>query len=272
MIWRWLICFSAVTAAANGATVTGTVELRDSRVSAVVRQKDFSGVVISATQVGGLQSPLAPGHAVMHQKGKVFQPHILPVTAGTAVDFPNDDLIFHNAFSSFNGQIFDVGLYPPGASRTVRFARSGAVRVFCNIHPSMSAVILVLDTPWFAQTARDGSWKLDLPAGEYEVRFFHERATPQSLAGLTTRISVGPEALHTPTVSISEAGYIVADHKNKYGHEYGPSADDQILYPTSLPRRAEIGSADEVPLSSLEDSALYRARNHVVAGCGGISG
>ena len=56
-------------------------------------------------------------------------------------------LIFHNAFSSYNGQIFDVGLYPPGTSKSVHFTRPGVVRVFCNIHPSMSAVILVLTTP-----------------------------------------------------------------------------------------------------------------------------
>src|SRR6202044_1888521 len=105
------------------------------------------------------------------QKGKMFMPHILPVMAGTTVDFPNLDPIFHNAFSSYSGQIFDVGLYPPGTSRSVRFTREGVVRVFCNIHSSMSAMIVVLATPYFAVTGRDGSFALpDVPPGEYTLR------------------------------------------------------------------------------------------------------
>ena len=89
----------------------------------------------------------------MRQKNKTFSPHILAISAGTFVDFPNDDPIFHNAFSSYSGEIFDVGLYAPGTSRSVQFSRAGIVRVFCNIHSSMSAVIVVLPTPYFATTA-----------------------------------------------------------------------------------------------------------------------
>src|SRR5271165_6460234 len=148
MISRWLICFSLIAATTDAATVSGTVELRDSRVPSVSKQKDFSGVVISAQRVDAPPPAPTPGHAVMLQKGKTFTPHILAITTGTAVDFPNSDPIFHNAFSSYDGQIFDVGLYPPGSSRSVRFARPGVVRVFCNIHPTMSAIILVLNTPY----------------------------------------------------------------------------------------------------------------------------
>jgi hypothetical protein len=86
----------------------------------------------------------------MIQKNKMFTPHVLAVPLSGSVSFPNLDPIFHNAFSNFNGQIFDVGLYKPGSSRTVVFKRAGIVRVFCNIHPQMSAVIAVLDTPYFA--------------------------------------------------------------------------------------------------------------------------
>ena len=97
----------------------------------------------------------------MLQKNKVFVP---PVAAGTAVDFPNADPIFHNAFSSYDGQIFDVGLYPPGTTRSVYFRRACFVRVFCKIHAAMSAVILVLPTPYFATTAKDGTFRIDVPA------------------------------------------------------------------------------------------------------------
>jgi hypothetical protein len=170
-------------------------------------------------------------HAVMLQKGKMFLPHLLPVVLGTTVDFPNSDPIFHNAFSSYSGQIFDVGLYPPGTTRSVRFIRPGAVRVFCNIHPSMSAIILVLNTPYFASTAKDGSFEMNVPPGDYDIRVFHERATEQTISGLSLRIVVSGEPVKIPTIAVSEAGYLLAPHKNKYGHEYDSPPDDQTLYP-----------------------------------------
>jgi hypothetical protein len=239
MIWRSLICFSfiglaafaAVVSTAYGATLSGTIVLRDSRVDAVNKQKDYSGVVVSAQPVGGQLPPPPVAHTTMLQKGKMFTPHVLPVMAGTTVDFPNSDPIFHNAFSSYNGQIFDVGLYPPGTSRSVRFTRLGVLRVFCNIHPTMSAIILVLNTPYFVKTAKNGSFELNVPPGEYDLGVFHERATEQELTGLARRVLVSEPALRVPPIMLSEAGYLVAPHKNKYGRDYPPSSDDQVLYP-----------------------------------------
>jgi plastocyanin len=236
MMWRSLICFSLGAGFASAATLSGTVVLSDSRVAAVNKQRDFSGVVISARLVKAflpVESPVhasPPIHALMEQKGKMFMPHILPIAAGTTVDFPNFDPIFHSAFSSYSGQIFDVGLYPPGTSRSVRFTRSGVVRVFCNIHPTMSAIILVLDTPWFASTAKDGSFELEVPPGDYELNVFHERATDWQLTGLSRRIVVSEPALRVPPITVSEAGYLVAPHKNKYGRDYPPTPDDQGFY------------------------------------------
>jgi plastocyanin len=230
MIWRLLICSSLAVPALYGATLSGTIALRDSHVEAVIKQKDYSGVIIYAQPVN--PEPVAPARrATMLQKNKMFQPHVLPVVTGTTVDFPNADPIFHNAFSSYNGQIFDVGLYPPGTNRSVRFSRPGVVRVFCNIHPSMSAIILVLNTPYFATTGKDGSFEMNLPPGDYDVRAFHERATEQTLAGLSLRIVVGNEPVKIPQIAVSEAGYLLSPHRNKYGHEYDSAPDDQSLYP-----------------------------------------
>jgi plastocyanin len=230
MIWRSLICSSVVLLAAQGATLTGTVQLRDSRVDAVNKRQDYRGIVVSLRPVG--QSPPAPPskHVVMLQKNKAFTPHVLPVVAGSFVDFPNADLIFHNAFSSYNGQIFDIGLYPPGTSRSVHFTRPGVVRVFCNIHPSMSAVILVLATPWFTTTSSDGSFRLEVPPGTYELSVFHERATEQTLQALTQRV-VLTDQMTLPPVVVSEAGFLVSQHKNKYGTAYAPQPDDKSVYP-----------------------------------------
>jgi plastocyanin len=259
MIWLWRICFrrwgthAQVTnlrhkrlaatammslwlcAAGNAVTVSGTVQLRESRIASVARGKDYSGVVISLQPVNAPASVASGKHVTMLQKDKMFTPHILPLMAGTTVDFPNGDPIFHNAFSSYSGQIFDIGLYPPGTSRSVRFQRPGIVRVFCNIHASMSAIILVLSTPYFAVTPHDGSFHMEVPSGSYDLAVFHERATEPSLQSLSSRILVTSEALRLPPIAVSEAGYLMAPHKNKYGKDYDPPPDDKSLYPATHP-------------------------------------
>jgi len=230
-----LLIFSSLLLAAGlrAATVSGSIELRESHSDAVSRHRDFSGVVISLQDITNPAAPVPEKHAVMMQKNKTFTPHVLPVLAGTKIDFPNDDPIFHNAFSTYSGQIFDVGLYPPGTSRTVRFQRPGIVRVFCNIHPTMSAMILVLSTPHFATTPHDGSFHLDVPPGTYDLSIFHERATEQTLQALARRVVVSADGLHLPPIVVSEAGYLMAPHKNKYGHDYAPPPDDKTFYPGS---------------------------------------
>ncbi len=216
----------------SAAVVSGRVELRDSRDTAVRSHHNYSGVVIELNPMDGA-IPLAAGkHAVMLQKEKTFSPHVLAVQAGSVVDFPNADPIFHNAFSSYNGQVFDIGLYPPGSTRSVRFARQGVVRVFCNIHASMSALIVVVGNPYFATTKRDGAFSIaGVPEGRYNLSVFHERASESTLSTLSRKITVGPDGANLSAIVISEAGYLSIPHKNKYGREYSPESGDQATYP-----------------------------------------
>ncbi|HLH42788.1 MAG TPA: hypothetical protein VKV74_07375 [Bryobacteraceae bacterium] len=227
------ICSSLLCAAAvSGATLHGRVELRDSKEAAVRKKKDFSGVVIWLEPVSGrpLHSPAV--RARMIQKDKTFSPHILAVPTGAVVDFPNFDPIFHNVFSTYDGQLFDLKLYPPGKSESVTFTRPGIVRVFCNIHSAMSAVIAVLDTPYFDVSKREGAFEIrDVPAGEYRLHVFHERATPATLDELGRRMSVDGDELELPPIAISESGYLPIPHMNKFGRPYSQPPDDGSVYP-----------------------------------------
>src|SRR5215467_696487 len=233
------ICFSALvflglaTSETRATVVRGSVELVASRDPMVRKHRDFSGVVVwLEPRVNSVSPPLPSRTAQMMQKNKMFTPHVLAVPLGGSVSFPNLDPIFHNAFSNFNGQIFDVGLYKPGSSRTVVFKRAGVVRVFCNIHPQMSAVILVLDTPYFAVSNKAGAFEIDdVPPGEYQVHVFHERAAEETLDSLTHKITIETAALELPPLPISESGYLQVPHKNKYGKEYPPVIEDQPGYP-----------------------------------------
>lgn len=230
MIWRWLICFSLL-APSPAATVTGRVELTGSRAPAVQKQRDYSGVVVWLEPVNAT-APVTSRRAEMVQKNKTFLPHVLAIPVGSSVSFPNFDPIFHNAFSNFDGQLFDVGLYPPGTTRIVTFRRPGVVRVFCNIHPLMSAVIAVLTTPYFAVTGPAGTFDIkNVPPGDYQLHVFHERALEPALAAAERRVTVEGESLVVPSLRISEVGYVPVPHKNKYGKEYPAVPDDHVMYP-----------------------------------------
>jgi hypothetical protein len=110
------------------------------------------------------------------------------------------------------------------------------VRVFCNIHPTMSAVIVVLNSSWFAVSGSGGAFSIpDVPAGEYRLHVFHERATEATLRALEQRVVVSRENVVVPPIAISETGYVQAPHMNKYGHDYPPVADDSGVYPARRP-------------------------------------
>jgi plastocyanin len=233
MIWLWRICFSLLCLGpAWCASVSGAVVPTDSRDPGV-RHKDFSGVVVWLEPAAGDPPRMPPpAHRYrMEQKDKHFIPHILAVPAGATVDFPNLDPIFHNVFSNYNGQIFDLSLYRPKTSKDQIFKRPGIVRVFCNIHPTMSAIIAVLDTPWFAVSAVSGNFEIrDVPPGNYTLHIFHERATEETLNALVQPVSVDKAPRILPPIRISETGYIPAPHKNKWDKDYPPAADEQPLY------------------------------------------
>ena len=215
----------------GGSAVTGAVRLTGSSDSSVRKHEDFSGVVVWLEPMDGTQ-PKPSKHVRMIQKDKRFDPHVLAVDVGTTVEFPNLDPIFHNAFSSFDGQIFDLALYPPGTSRSIHFKHPGVVRIFCNIHPSMSALVVVLDSPFFATTGKDGHFAIpDVPDGQYRLHVLHERATPETLTALEHNVTVAASDIALPLISISEAGYLPAPHKNKYGRDYPPVPDDRAGYP-----------------------------------------
>ena len=233
MTWVLRIFFSLVIATgALASTVRGSIDLMASRDPMVRKHKDFSGVVVWLEPLNGAVAPVEIRPAQMIQKNKMFTPHVLAIPVGASVSFPNFDPIFHNAFSNFNGQIFDVGLYKPGSSRTVAFKREGVVRVFCNIHPQMSAVIVVLKTPYFAVSDKNGAFEISgVPSGEYHLRVFHERAARETLDALARNITVDSEPIDLRALAISESGYLQVPHTNKYGKDYPPVIEDHPAYP-----------------------------------------
>ena len=91
----------------------------------------------------------------MDQRNETFVPHVLAITTGTTVDFPNSDRIYHNVFSlSKTERVRPRPLRRRATRKSVRFDRPGIVRVFCDIHSHMNAFILVFSHPFFARDRR----------------------------------------------------------------------------------------------------------------------
>jgi plastocyanin len=122
-----------------------------------------------------------PLHAVMDQRNETFIPHVLAITAGTTVEFPNSDKTYHNVFSISKARSFDLGRYAAGRSKSIRFDRPGIVRVFCEIHSHMSAFILVFSHRYFAVTGLDGRYQIGrVPPGRYTLDAWNEGALRES--------------------------------------------------------------------------------------------
>jgi plastocyanin len=119
---------------------------------------------------------LTASRVELHQQNETFVPHVLAITKGSTVEFPNDDPFFHNVFSFSSAASFNLGRYPRGQSKPQKFTKAGLVKVFCDIHSHMSASILVLDHPYFDVPSVDGVYELaDVPAGQYTIVGWHER-------------------------------------------------------------------------------------------------
>lgn len=121
-------------------------------------------------------SAVTPAAATLRQLDARFDPELLVVSVGQPVHMPNLDNIFHNVFSFSRPNDFDLGLYPQGETRTMKFEHAGVVRIYCSIHESMSGVIVVAPSPWFAMVDSTGRFEIgDLPAGEYELTVWSEK-------------------------------------------------------------------------------------------------
>jgi len=221
-----------VPAALGQITVTGQVSLTDRKTGK--RLSDSSEVVVWLTPLSGgggkLPSVRQPALQLV-QRHKTFEPHLLVVQAGSMVQFPNDDPFFHNVFSLFEGKRFDLGLYEAGTTRSVLFDKPGICYLFCNIHPEMSAVVVVLTTPYFAVSDRAGEIGVsNILPGSYELHVWNERSLPKDLDGLTRRLSVSESTPMLEAISLSVSSKQTIAHKNKYGRDYDSATPPSALY------------------------------------------
>jgi plastocyanin len=135
--------------------------------------------------------------AVLDQQNLTFSPHVLAVRAGTTVEFPNRDRVFHNVFSFHDGKRFDLGMYPVGTVRNVTFGEPGLSRIFCNIHPNMAAYVMAVDSDYFAVSDSSGRFLIAaVPPGTHVYHAWHPGGT--TLTGSTVADSDKPLEIRWP--------------------------------------------------------------------------
>ena len=237
----WSLAFSAVMLCglgmsfAQNVTVKARVVIEGQKQSPEFLSRDSHAVFWLTPSKGWTGTPprshnLGPRPQLV-QKNKQFIPHVLAVEVGSVVDFPNHDPFFHNVFSLFNGKRFDLGLYEAGSTRSVHFDRAGICYIFCNIHPQMSAIVVVVNTPYFAVSNKLGDVEIpDVPAGQYKLNVWEEQCSAKNLQEASREVTIGPEGSFLGTIRLQQSRKLVLVHPNKYGRNYDPEVFSSPIY------------------------------------------
>jgi plastocyanin len=220
---RWAPPLALLLAAspAFAGTISGRVEMTEKGGR---KATDLSDVVVYVDGARSRPRAAAAANPSIVMRGKAFNPRVVVVPVGGTVDFPNDDPIFHNAFSVSGENRFDLQLYKRPKSGSQTFQHAGVVRVYCNIHPQMSAVVLVRDNPYFTKAAADGSFTLEgVPAGKYALVAWHDKAGEASQP-----VAVPAQGqVAVPLFALDASGFKPTSHKDKYGKDYSTHTTDE---------------------------------------------
>jgi plastocyanin len=226
-----VLAFEGKVAVQEGVLVTGTL-----RLDVPEREEALQDVAVWLTPLDAdvqrtVEDVRRKARFRVVQKDKRFRPDVLLIRVGATVDFPNADPFFHNVFSLYDGKRFDLGLYEAGSSRSVTFTRAGICYVFCNIHPEMSAAIVVVDTPFMALSTRSGALAIpDVPPGRYTLSLWHARYGPAEPGASPRTVTITEADRDVGMIRLVDTGKAISQHKNKYGRDYRPPQPPSPVY------------------------------------------
>jgi plastocyanin len=188
------------------------------------KKTDLSTVIVylDPTNSAGIPAESKQKKFQMATRNKQFTPRALAVPVGSSVDFPNFDSIFHNIFSVSAPNQFDLGLYKGGESKAQSFQHPGVVKIFCNVHPQMSATIVVSASRYYTVADEKGNFSFgNVPNGSFQLRAYAEEGQAMQ------KIDVGDKPLQVK-VTIDGRTFKRLKHKNKFGKDY--SIDENERY------------------------------------------
>jgi plastocyanin len=215
MLFRTAVLTTSILVSGVGSSspVSGKVEVleKGSAKRAVVRD-----VLVYLEGVRAeIPASIRERRVTIASRDKTFEPHVEVVPLNGKVSFPNHDDIMHNVFSLSKGNKFDLGLYKNGAKKDFAFATSGLVRIYCNIHPQMSAFLQVMENPYFVWANPDGGFLIEgVPPGNYQLKAWHEEGEAGQPLSVTESGATGL------LIRIDVSGFAKRPHLNKFGKPY----------------------------------------------------
>ena len=221
-VWRLaaLLAVSAGTVGAQG-TVSGQVSILE-RPGDVTEDLANTVVFLEPLVTNSKSRVKGDTKATMALDKRQFSPRVTVVMTGSTIEFPNKDPFSHNVFSKANGG-FDTGVFGRNKTKGQKFDDPGVYPLYCNVHPRMTAFVISLSTPWYAQAGADGRFELTgVPAGEYKLTVWHDRATAE-----TRELSVPSAGVRDVRVPLDARGYKFVQHKNKFGKDYTSASGDR---------------------------------------------
>jgi plastocyanin len=202
-----LLVVCATSLAHAGASVRGTVEVN--RPAAMP-----AGPVL--VYIIGFDETPPPAQVEIKQVNRHFIPDLIALPAGGRVSFPNGDPFLHNVFSPTAARSFDVGSYKQGETRSRVFPHRGVIDIYCNIHPEMSATLVVLPNTKFAFADANGHFEIkNVPPGNWTVFAFSRHAVQP----VSVQLTVPADGAAEVTLQLDEVQREFS-HANKYGEKY----------------------------------------------------
>jgi plastocyanin len=210
----WL-ALGAMAAGATGQASAQGADLRGKLTILDKGGKRGTDVVTAVVWRDGAGTARAGSVQVVTQN-KAFAPEVVIVAPGSSVSFPNYDPFNHNVFSLAEEGPFDLGLYGRGETRTTRFDKPGVIRVYCNVHAQMAAVVVVLTSSLHTRPAPDGSFTLSsVPPGRYQLHAWHDRG-----GQVSQEVVVGVGGAAPIELTLDASSFRQKPHLNKFGKPY----------------------------------------------------
>jgi plastocyanin len=174
-------------------SLTGTLQIDGKPVSGAYG-------LVTLEPASGTWKPRTPKRHVMAQRNREFNPHVMAISVGSTVAFPNFDTIFHNVFSTSPLGAFDLGIYKTGEAREFTFTKEGIIRLSCNLHANMTGYLVVVAAPAYVVTDAQGRFKFNrLAPGKYKLKAWSERSKAPITQDITIKIGAN-------TVNVGVAG------------------------------------------------------------------
>ena len=212
---------AALIVASPAARAQGPVSGQVSIIERPGEQTEDLGNTVIYLEMPGSKAKLSPTNESMALQARQFSPRVRIVPQGSKVEFTTQDPFSHNVFSKATQGPFDTDVFGRGKKKSTTVKEAGVYPLFCNVHPRMTAYLITVNTPYYAQAGADGRFSIgNVPPGTYVLHVWHERAAAQKAT-----ITVAAGGVGGLKYQLDARNYKYVQHKNKNGKDYAANGD-----------------------------------------------